>query len=242
MKIIDIQNNRNILLNRIKSLDCINKYSKILVWNFWYIIVPNDKNKDIFKYFFKKDYFDKEINNYNIYYKNNILTPKINIIWKVNLSWYYYFWINIENIRKYKTRYYDIKEINAEKLWDLLSKIHSIDFDSWISYLHWNLHESNFFEDKNWNLGIFDLVSMFYWNIEYDFSIIYINSMFDDTFILNLLKFYKYKDYFDINKMYKFTIINILNRIKLNQPIKKEGIEQLKKELFKLKIKLWNLT
>lgn len=134
----------------------------------------------------------------------------------------------------------DIKE---EKLWELLSKLHYLDFKEWFTYLHWNLHQSNFFVNKEWKLGIFDFVWMLYWRIEYDFMIIYVNSNFNDIFLEKILSNYKFKNYFKFNIFYKYVLERIISDIKLNRVYSdKEWIYWLKKILIKIKLKLWNLT
>jgi hypothetical protein len=66
---------------------------------------------------------------------------------------------------------------------------------------------------------------MFYGRIEYDFAIIYLNSMYDDNFLKNVLDNYKYKDNFDYKIFFKFVIQKIVENIKLNRPIRDEGLE-----------------
>ena len=104
------------------------------------------------------------------------------------------------------------------------------------------MHQSNFFIDNEGNLGIFDLVSMFNWRIEYDFSVIYLNSLYNDNFLFKVLDNYKFKEYFNYKIMLKITLQKIVENIRYGRPIKNEWIYWLKKALIKLKHKLWNLT
>jgi hypothetical protein len=169
------------------------------------------------------------------------MLPKINVVWKINLDNFELYMIELKNIRRENKKFTSIKEIDYKKLWKLLSILHWLDFNNWYTYLHWNLHESNFFQNINWELWFFDLIWMFNWRIEYDFAIIYINSMYDDIFLENLLDNYTYKLIFSYDIFYKIVLQKIIENIKLNRPVKDEWIEWLKKALYNIKSKLWNI-
>jgi len=238
MRVNNLQNNRSILERSIvkEYIEKKNKKSKILVSNFWFIVISNINNQ-VKKYYINKNYFDIEVNNYN-YLKWQIVIPKIKIIWEEKINNNVLYLIELENIRKYRSRFIRIKDVDYKELWFLLSNLHSLNFKNWVTYLHWNLHQSNFFVDKEWKLWIFDFVSMFYGRIEYDFAIIYLNSMYDDMYLSRVLKYYKYSKIFDYKIMYKIVLQKIIENIKLKMPVKDEWIDWLKRALIKIQFKI----
>lgn len=242
MKINNLQLNRKELENSQlkKYLDKKFNKSKILVSNYWFIVIPDNKKELVKKYYINSEFFNKEINNYN-YLEWNLVIPKIKIIWEVDINNNKLYLIELNNIRESSIKFNSTYDIWITELWKILWKLHSIDFKEWYSYLHWNLHHSNFFIDNKWQLGVFDFVWMIHWRVEYDFLNIYINSDFNDMFIEELLEKYKYKNYFKYNIFYKFCLEKIINDIKLDTIYSKNRIIYLKKVLLKIKNKLWNL-
>jgi hypothetical protein len=237
MKLNNIQSIRKKLISNRHIFDLLYENSKILVWNFWYIIIPNNKNKPVSKLYIKKEYFEKELNNYILLSKNHILVPSFDSIWQVKISNLEFHKIEFANIRTFP-KFKILTDISPKKLWNLLSMIHIINSMDWKYCLHWNLHESNFYEDKDRNLWIFDLTSMFYWEIEYDFASIYVNTLCDDKYISEVLKSYKFNNIFDYNKMYENSLIMLMNFYALWSPVRNENTEWLENNIKKLSVRI----
>lgn len=201
-----LQSNREILKNdkKYEILEKQNNNSKILCWNFWYIVISNDKNKKIKKYFSKKEFYDREINNYKTVEWSWIIIPNIyDVGLDNNLNMYQ---IELDNIRKNHDRFESFKKINYKDFWELLYNIHSIKFNNWIAYIHWNLHHSNLFLDENNKLWIFDLASMSRNYIEYDIASFFFHSQYDLNILEKVLNNYKYKKFIDYKKVYYHTV------------------------------------
>jgi len=236
----DIQSERIRLKKSNLYITLSNKYKKsnIYVWNFWYIVVPTDKNKKVIKFYSKKSYFEREFSNYDLLVKNSITVPKRHDSWKIILDNHTLYYLELDNIRKNKPRANNIKDLNWKKIGLLLSDLHSISFDNYKAYIHSNLDKSNFFISSNWILWIYDLVSMSKLDIEYEFAILYLNSWYDDDFINLVLGNYIFKSWFDIKKMYKYTILKIAENIKYSVSINYKEKQKFKIDLFKIKDKL----
>ena len=225
-----------------KYLESKNNDSRILVWNFWYIVSPNNKEIKVRKYYIRKEYFLKELENYDLMKSLWITIPNILWSWEETIENEELYFIDFENIRLYRGGFSSILEISPKYLWNTLWLIHKANFTSGKSYIHWNLHCSNFFEAKDWEFWIFDFASMHYDDIEYDFATIYLNSNYDDNFLEEILENYSLKDKFSYKKMLVHTILKLKENINWNIYIDENKKKSLKLDLIKIKEKLWSLT
>lgn len=232
--VLDASSTKKILLSE-------NKNSRVLVGNFWYIISPNSPKNSVRKYYIQNDYFTKELKNYADLAQLNINIPKI--LWKGKrlISNELLYYVDFENIRLYRKAYKNISEVDPRSIGKILSSIHEVSFDNWRSYIHGNLHQSNFFETKNWQLWIFDLCSMHYWDIEYDFAILYFNSEYNDNILNPILSSYSLRNHFNYKKMLMHTLLRIKENIKWNIYINEEQKNILRQDLMKIKYRLWKI-
>lgn len=193
---------------------------RLLFSNFWFIVVP-DKSDFVYKYYLSKDFlteywisstesfYFKEKENYDLFIQSNILVPRFELEDIVRVGNYDFYKTNIENVRSYSKKFDNINEISYTDLANILTSIHKLR--NW-SLIHWNIHPSNFFLDKTWNLWVFDLVGCRKGNKELDISRVYIYSNFDDTYLNNFLS--SYKNSIDIIQVYKYTIFDLADNLK----------------------------
>lgn len=225
-----------------KYLELKNENSRVLVWNFWYIISPNNSQKSVRKYFIKHEYYLKELENYNLVWETKINIPNIIWHWKELIKNNTFFYIDFENIRYYKKSFWNILEIEPREIWKIIWEIHKINYNFWKAYIHWNLHESNFFLNNKKELWIFDFTSMHYDDIEYDFATIYLNSNYNDDFLNIILSSYCFKADFSYKKMLIHTILKVRENIKWCISMSKKQKEYLKLDLLNLKNKLLKIS
>lgn len=237
----DIQWERLTLKNSssYKHLSETYKYHKIYIWNFWFIVVPKDNNLEVIKYYSDEKYLNQELKNHTLLESEWIAVPKkykqsIEVLGNTE-----FYSVKYENIRKYNSRAKSIQKLWAENIWKLLSDLHKINFKDWKTLLHANLDKSNFFITENNTLWLFDLVSMIYSDIEYEFAIIYLNSGYDDLFITEILNNYIFNTNFDKVKMYKYTLLKISENIKYSVSINSLEKNKFKIDLIKIKQKIY---
>lgn len=217
--------------------------NRLLFSNFWFIVVP-ENHEYVYKYYISKDFLSKykvsnlesfyfqENSNYELFTKNNINVPNFQFIDIIKIGDYSYYKSKLENVRNYSKKFDSISQIPYVGLANLLKSIHSLHND-W--FIHWNIHHSNFYLDKNWELWVFDLVWCRVWIKEKDLSRIYIYSWFDDSYLNDFL--YHYGNDIDISKLYKYTIFDLADNLKhadMSQEYKdtyKKMINQLTRKL-----------
>lgn len=230
----DFQYNRLILKNSNLYKFFKKKYptSRILCWNFWFIIIHMEKSRDVEKYYINKDFYFRELRNYQIYNKNGFLIPNFEEKWEINILDEKLYLIKFQNIRYFYPNFSSYNDMNNSDFSYILSSIHSINNkDLPLVFNHWNPHFSNFFLDENLNLWIFDLVSSSVIDLEYDFSSIYFYSDYDDKLINNLIWDYKYKSYFSYKRFYYYLINKIKQNIDNSDYLSKSIINKYKKDL-----------
>lgn len=211
----------------------ISKESKIYYSNIWYIIVSN-KWDYVYKIYTDKIFYDNEISAYNLLSNINIIIPKFYWLWLINN----YFILKLENIRKNYQRKNEIKDFDLNKIAKIFSKIHNIK-KNWKNFILWDIHSSNFYEINNWkniDLWIFDFSSSKYWEIEEDIADIYIDLWIEKKLLNIFLKDYE----LDINyeKLYKFTINELYERIKNWMNLEIDKRKKYYKFILKLKLEL----
>lgn len=226
---LDLQKIRSIIHSDKSIHDFLySKYNStfdIKVWNFWFVIIFNDEY--VLKFYISKDFllknwinetwefYHKELNNYIFFNKNNILTPAYKPKWEIYIWDNKYYYSEIENIRKNNNikidNFLSIDPINMAKY---ISKIHSLEEKC----IHWNIHPSNFFITKEWEIWIFDLVSYWKGYIEADISRIFINVNFDlKYFSLFLINYWVAK--ININILCNFILKDIYSNSDINNKL-----------------------
>lgn len=226
-----------------KQLELIYIDSKILVWNFGFIIVPRDNTKSVMKIYSTKEYYQKEYNNYQYLWDINIIIPEILNAGKKVFWTYTCFYMEFQNVRTHASAFQNITSIETKEIWKILSLIHN----RWIrkdgkSYIHGNIHSSNFFMTEKKELWIFDFVSMHYGDLEYDIANVYFYSNYNDAFLDEILENYVFQDKIKKEKIYVHTLLKIREHIKGNIYINNEKKDILRKDILKIKKKLWNIT
>lgn len=226
-----------------KQLELIYLDSIILVWNFWFIIVPKDNTKNVIKIYSTKEYYQKEQDNYKYLWNIDIIIPEVLSAGKKNFWSYTCFYMELQNVRTYYSAFDNITNIEVKEIWKILSLIHneSMSVDG-KSYIHGNLHPSNFFMTEERELWIFDFVSMHYGDLEYDIANIYFYSNYNDIFLEKILENYKFQNKIKNEKIYIHTLLKIRENIKGNIYIDEEKKDILRKDILKIKKKLWNIT
>lgn len=225
-----------------KYLESKYREARVLVWNFGYIISPHDTRSPVRKYYTREKIFRKERDNYVLVKKLGITIPHMLGSGEEVVQKEKFYFIDFENVRLHHPRISSILDISPQYIWSILGRLHEANFTSGKSYIHWNLHESNFFRDADGKLGIFDLASMHYGDIEYDFATIYINSLYNDDFLQEILTHYSLQDLFRYKKMLVHTLMKLKQDIKENIYMDQKKKQSLKRDLIKIKTMLWNLA
>lgn len=221
-----------------KKLRLLYPKSRVLIWNYWFIVVPNDTLMGVRKFYLTHEYYNIELQNHKFVANAWILVPNI-ISQGIQLEMNY---IVFENIRVYYTSVSKITDLNAENLAKILSIIHQLwDLKTWKVLLHGNLHFSNFFHWKDWKLGIFDFMSMHQGDLEYDLANLYFYSHYDDDYLDNFLRYYSLSNRADYKKIYLYTILRIKDSIKYNIYIDSYGKKMLRLDLLLMKKKIWSI-
>ena len=195
---------------------------KLYTSNVWFIIVPENSDfvYKIFSWEEKMEFYNRERQIYKLFNDNNILTPEYIDLW--DILWY--FVLKLSNIRKNFPRKNKLLDFDLEQIWLILSKIHSLKFED-KNLILWDIHCSNFFELNNdWKIQvwIFDFSTIWQWDIEKDFSNVYIDLLLNDNDFLRFINYYN--GIIDFKKLYKYSILELYQRIKewMNLSIKKK--------------------
>ncbi|MDD5770582.1 MAG: hypothetical protein PHE25_06430 [Candidatus Gracilibacteria bacterium] len=216
--------------SKVFTLLGLSSKSKVYYSNIGYILV-SDKLDFVYKVYTNKDFFDKEIYAYSLFSNIDVLIPKMDII---GLMEGYYI-IKLENVRKHYYRKNNIFDLNLKKVAYILSKIHNIVKDG-KNFILGDVHSSNFYELNCGNdivLGIFDFSSSRYGDIEEDIANLYIDLGLNNIVLRDFLIDYG----LDINnnKLYKYTISELYERIKKGMNLSVEKKKMYYKFLIKLK-------
>lgn len=203
----------------------------VLVWNFGYILKHPKKN--IIKVYSQKNFYEKEKHIYELLY-GKLCIPKIEEEFLIED----HYSVSFQNIRFQNIRYESIYDIPIWWLAKIMVTFHSYKQENGYCLLHGNFHLSHFFWN-NKQIGIFDFVSCFYWEKEYDYALLYMISWYDDGFINRLLSYTQEEVVW--KKIYTYTLLKLKENIIWNIYIDDDERKKLKKDLFKIQQKLWNL-
>lgn len=217
-------------------LNIKNKNADILIWNYWFIIVPKDKNKLVRKIYNVEGVYLKELY-YHEKFSNDLIVPKIFSKGSFIFRSEKYFYIDFENIRIIKSRFSNFSEINPIELWEIISIFHQKNTENWEFLVYGNLHFSNFFVSEKW-LWVFDFTSFHKNDLEYDFATLYFNTNYDEKYLQKVLEKYVFKEKFSYKKMYTYVLLKIKSEIKYNYNLDEFDKKKLKLDFQKIKEKL----
>lgn len=210
---------------------------KIYTSNIGFIVIPKDWDY-IFKLFTDINLYNNELSTYNLFFSENINIPNFYDLWKIGN----YYILKLENIRKEKTRFEHMKDVDLQELSNLLLKIYTIknsDTINWKVIILWDIHSSNFFKrTTNWILWVFDFSSTNIWFIEQDLACLYIEFELDNYKLNKFIGILNLK--VDYNKIYYYSLIKLLEIVKnwMNIDIKRKKIYIKYINILKLKLSI----
>lgn len=211
--------------------------SKIYVWNFWFIVVHQNKQQGVLKIYLSQELRDKEVFYRNLVGSIGISVPDILDIGTFSFSNSSFYFLSLSNIRHFQ-RFDEISEIDIDNLSEVISVLHAQTLSEKKVLLHWNLHQRNFFLTQTGKLWLFDFMSMRYGDREYDISLLYHNSDCDDRFLEKFLSRYVFINQISKEKLYKYTLLKVLENIKYGIWLEPYEIKKLKKNIIKLQAKI----
>jgi hypothetical protein len=183
--------------------------------NFWFIVIPY-KSIYVYKYYISEDYnsltntnndfYFRELDNYILLKSRWFIIPNYEDVKFVLIWGKKYYLIKFENIRINNKKISSFLELSYKKLSWFMNRLHK----DW--FIHWNIHPSNFYLLKNWEIGIFDLVDYRKWNIEKDLARIFLNTNFDIDYFMNFLLLYN--NPYKFNNIIKYCLEDLYNTYK----------------------------
>ncbi len=222
-KILESDNNIQQFIRRTYWEYCTIRYA-----NVWFIVIPLG-GKVVMKYYFSSDYLSdvwvscnfhlREKANFHILQKKGICTPLYDYKWEIKIWNNRFYYAEIENIRLNYSKMESFLQIEPEKLALFCNILHKD------SYIHWNIHPSNFFLNHG-QIGIFDLLDYWLWAREKDLSRILLNS--SNAYMNSFLESYIFP--YNTYEIYKYALDELLSNYKLgywDRLIIKEQIKQI---------------